>query len=481
MPSLKRQVEYYLKAHLGLLRPSAGSFEKLPVELVELIATFLDDDALFTFRTTCRYIARCTHFYFVRTHLAVLCTDLSTRSFNRLENLAADPDMVRHVETLVVKQQKQISTWTKPSERPKKRTRWRGPRIGNGLVWKRLESGLLDLDQEAVLAWHRMLRRLVKCRAFRVSTGVFRSTGEEPGYKPVRTPGNGLSGSEALAIILQLIPTCATTTTGNGISLSLWLVDFDPGLLPVDAWLTDPDRNRCALARSLFLSHIPASLPAVGSLILRGTPGLTTYRKEEVSSLRYLLSASPGLRKIEVSRVALDFISEAIASCNSDSEIRGALKLEEITFDGVSNLMEDKEQSFRQFLRDQQPFLKKLALSRVGLYNWPAFFETLDSEASSALQHLSVARCRQRLDVLSYNGITWRVPARISSIERNAPDNTTFTAETTSTESGKAYIAFSCSGPQAAALMRMLTGEMIVDPERQVEQTDFLRLLRLVG
>ncbi|KAL2797414.1 hypothetical protein BJX66DRAFT_335035 [Aspergillus keveii] len=58
------QLIHYLQDQLGLLTPSAGSFEKLPVELIEIIAQFLDHGALLAFRITCRYFARCTHLKF---------------------------------------------------------------------------------------------------------------------------------------------------------------------------------------------------------------------------------------------------------------------------------------------------------------------------------------------------------------------------------------------------------------------------------
>lgn len=123
--------------------------QKLPIELLQAIASYLPASDLCTFWLAYKSISNDTFFYVFRCKFfREVHSDLSLRSLKRTENIARDPKLAPHVHSLIVK-------FVDDSEN----------RLGEGLTWNRSISGHLEPDAD-VERWGAVLRGLVNCTSF---------------------------------------------------------------------------------------------------------------------------------------------------------------------------------------------------------------------------------------------------------------------------------------------------------------------------
>ncbi|KAL2825872.1 hypothetical protein BJY01DRAFT_256146 [Aspergillus pseudoustus] len=225
MAPISEQTTNESKSQLETAAPGAGSFENCPVEVIETIARFLDDEAIFAFRSTCRYVAKYTHSYFAQRYMHTIPTDFFTESLERLRQISMDPDFASSTKTLVVKPTDVNQPAVFPREEVIVSLR-RQPRLlpceqdilGEGFRWDHLENGFLDLDQQAVGTWCEMLIHFANMRSFCMSPDSSTSIHSSCGV-----PGE-LTTCDALVIILHYI----SKHNINVVSLDLSLSNFYP-------------------------------------------------------------------------------------------------------------------------------------------------------------------------------------------------------------------------------------------------------------
>ncbi|KAL3486932.1 hypothetical protein BJX62DRAFT_241511 [Aspergillus germanicus] len=293
-----------------------GSFEKLPVELMEIIAQSLNHGALLAFRITVTILpdAR-THLDFVRNHLNTISTDLSRTSLENIQKLVEGQEIARSIHTIIVKPQDMTSIWVKSGERAKAaKTRYTKPSLGKGFTWRRLESGFIDLDQRVVTAWQETLCRLPRCLSFSVnpkakSPSLNNSRGCE---RETYSADGRLIAADDLAIVLWFIS--EWSRLDKSVSLDVCLDDFylaspSPttaagrgtyGLPAQSATvfgtpLVHRFHDSTAEVPDRFLALLPRNLASIELLIIRD--------KGHGDVLQYLLSEAPQLRKLETGNV----------------------------------------------------------------------------------------------------------------------------------------------------------------------------------
>lgn len=156
-------------------QPSAFRIVDLPPELLDGIASCLCKDYLLGFRQSCKKIYQHTTVAFARCFFHIIQTDLSLKSLQRLEAIAADGRFAHHVHSLLVKGRHHNH-------------------IGRGIEWKRDMHGYL-LPQPAIDRVCDIVRSFPKCASFH-----FEICGEYCGnvLGPLDIP-------EALHIILTIV------------------------------------------------------------------------------------------------------------------------------------------------------------------------------------------------------------------------------------------------------------------------------------
>src|SRR4051812_19248801 len=79
---------------------SSCLFPTLAVELVELIASFLEGDTLLDLRLVCREIQKKTFHHFARRFFSSIKTDLSDDSLRRINSLSRNSELRSYVHGL---------------------------------------------------------------------------------------------------------------------------------------------------------------------------------------------------------------------------------------------------------------------------------------------------------------------------------------------------------------------------------------------
>ncbi|KAL3454107.1 hypothetical protein BJX65DRAFT_301896 [Aspergillus insuetus] len=209
--SKRQRVLHYLKAQLGLLTPAAGRFEKLPVELVEAIATNITDQrSLYSALPAA-----------MREYHSTFRTDFSTGSMRRLQKRIQDPEYAKGIKTLVV--------GVTPSAVEEYQKDSTYPLLGGYFEFHRDTNGEVILDQDSVTKWRDMIKLLPNCTSFQLS-------GELPVNVP--WPAGPLTPTDCSRIILHLIK-----------DLQVPVVSFDIGL----RWCADDSRAGPRLMPREFL------------------------------------------------------------------------------------------------------------------------------------------------------------------------------------------------------------------------------------
>ncbi|CAI7611303.1 unnamed protein product [Penicillium glandicola] len=142
------------------------------VELLADIAEFTEPSDLCAFRLTCRAIYQITLRHFAQTFLHTLKTDLSPKSFARIEE-AANNEVFR----LCVRK----------LEITRNRDGYWGPRCTDA-----------TLNEASIQAWRDVMKRLVNCRSFEVRNST---------YTTPHCGSDGITFDEATGLVLKAIAT----------------------------------------------------------------------------------------------------------------------------------------------------------------------------------------------------------------------------------------------------------------------------------
>lgn len=127
---------------------SLAYLPSLPVELVELIAGFLDADGLLALRCVCRELQRKTFHHFAQRFFSSIKTDLSGESLRRINSLSQNVALRPYVNGLAFMLQNGV---------------------GRGLVWDRHPWGPISapLEVEAIRSLRdNLVQNLTNCRSF---------------------------------------------------------------------------------------------------------------------------------------------------------------------------------------------------------------------------------------------------------------------------------------------------------------------------
>ncbi|KAJ0418113.1 hypothetical protein BJY00DRAFT_315327 [Aspergillus carlsbadensis] len=318
----------YAKTQYGRLAPSSGSFDNLPLELVEAIALFLDVATLCALRATCRFLTRCTHYYFMDRCLHTASIDFSKAALRRVRRLARHPESASMITTLVVT----------PGD-----CRLETAGFGAGLNWKRAGHGALDLNQPAVRDWVNALRCLVNCRAVRTSSRRvcrlnFQWTSERPTLKDY----------EALAIAMLFIKVAR---------IPVALLD----LHTVDIW----ERDHCyeTFPKQKHLDHV---FPVPSPRRRTRSPPWAQLQSLSLTNKLYidhgdrfaaLLASARALKSLKLAGVPASF------DFNVLSARANRFRLEHLELSCMHHLPANQLPAFLNALRTSRRTLKSLALS----------------------------------------------------------------------------------------------------------------------
>ncbi|KAJ5771585.1 hypothetical protein N7520_002114 [Penicillium odoratum] len=128
--------------------PKSCLFTSLAVELIELIAGFVDVDSLMKLRLVCRHLQRKTFNHFARRCFSSIKTDLSEESLSRINALSQNEALRPYVQGLAFMLQNGV---------------------GHGLVWDRHPWGPLSapMEVEAIKRLRdNLVNHLTNCRSF---------------------------------------------------------------------------------------------------------------------------------------------------------------------------------------------------------------------------------------------------------------------------------------------------------------------------
>ncbi|EKV06674.1 Cyclin-like F-box [Penicillium digitatum] len=127
---------------------SLAYLPSLPVELVELVAEFIDADGLIALRLVCRELQRKTFHHFAQRFLSSIKTDLSEDSLHRINALSQNVELRPYVNGLAFTLQNGV---------------------GRGLVWDRHPWGPISapLEVDAIRSLRdNLTQNLTNCRSF---------------------------------------------------------------------------------------------------------------------------------------------------------------------------------------------------------------------------------------------------------------------------------------------------------------------------
>lgn len=173
----------------------ATSLPKLPVEVVEAIASDLNPTDLFSLRLSCKELKRKTLHHFGHTYFTILQTDLSRKSLQKIQSISENEQLRHHVQTLLIK------NWADD--------------LGRGFYWHRVEgrdlSGCVDARlSPGVQMLRAILKGMTNCRSFH----IYSRGGMEEYYD-----SEYLLPSDAIGIVLAII-------ADTGMSIKSFFVDF---------------------------------------------------------------------------------------------------------------------------------------------------------------------------------------------------------------------------------------------------------------
>ncbi|KAL3494521.1 hypothetical protein BJX62DRAFT_234122 [Aspergillus germanicus] len=296
--------------------PSSESFDKLPLELMEIIILLIDMSTLCALRTTCRFLARCTHYYFVDKYIHTASIDFSKAALDRVKRLARRPESASMLTTLVVK----------PADR-----KFDSSGFGAGIDWKSLKDGALDMSQSAVREWVDALRCL---------------------------------DYEALAIAMLVIK----VTRIPAESLDLHTVDF----WDLDSnYKTFPQRNRVdQVFPAPSRDRRPRSAPWAHLQSLTLTNILHVDHGDRFASL---LASARALKSPKLAGIPDDFSFKVLSS------LANPFRLERLEISGMHRTPIQMP-AFLNALRKHRHTLKKLVVSDSTLHDdarWSHVFRTL--------------------------------------------------------------------------------------------------------
>ena len=150
----------------------------LAMEIIELISTFVEPADLRSLRLVCRELNNKTLHYFGLASFAIVQTDLSRKSLQRLQNISDFENLAVHVQCLHIKHTD-------------------NGKLGQGFDWRRHQGDLVanQLDGANLLR-DVLVKRLLKCRSFQIDS--------YDEYQP-RQETDSLIPSDAVGLVLSII------------------------------------------------------------------------------------------------------------------------------------------------------------------------------------------------------------------------------------------------------------------------------------
>ena len=159
-------------------RTMSSTFTTLAIEIIELIATFLEPADLRSLRLACQELNRKTLNTFGRANFATIQTDLSYKSLERIRSISESEHFAIYVRCLHVK--------ASPDGI-----------IGQGFDWPRHSSGCLTENLKGIALLRDLLsQRLLSCRSFHIHS--------YDEYEP-RQDTDRLVPSDAVGLILSIV------------------------------------------------------------------------------------------------------------------------------------------------------------------------------------------------------------------------------------------------------------------------------------
>ena len=169
------------------------TFPSLAVEMVELLASFLERTDLSSLRLVCQELYRKTLQHFSRKFLATVKTDLTPQSLQKLHDISRSDHLAHNVKLLHIVNN--------------------GCDLGRGFQWDRHASGRLNVPVAGVdLLQSILVRNLVNCRSFYVD-GFDEVEGEQS--TEFLLPG------DAIGIILAIV-------SETGLAIQSLTIDTGP-------------------------------------------------------------------------------------------------------------------------------------------------------------------------------------------------------------------------------------------------------------
>ncbi|KAL4966528.1 F-box protein [Aspergillus stella-maris] len=409
-PELTRE-DLFIKRQQELARTIFERFNAffrildLPVELLNMVCSFLDIKDQVSFRETSIVFAGATISSFGK-RFRVLQTDLSLESLHRLRGFSRHARFSRYVTTLVIRgceadkfDPRMIVENKAVSSLNDRGRNGLGEYIGQGNGWERDEQGLVELRQRKVRWLSEIIRNLVNCSSFRVCASPGSGRGQREGGENEKSDGpDPLSMGDAVTVLLRTIIEVGKPLKEFGIIGS----EFD---LPLPRNLDALDALAAAAAASMQgLSMVPLRMPQFSAL-WRGVRTLNV-------SLKIGESEVAGDMAIEMIRRASS-LTKLTVDCKlgKNAQFMDRLfttdlgcRLEEVKLQNAQNI---DYRLFQSFLSKHRATLRSLNLFKIH-FESREWVPTIGYLASGfpALRDISFAFLTQgilgRYDVLNF-------------------------------------------------------------------------------
>ncbi|KAJ0422024.1 hypothetical protein BJY00DRAFT_311427 [Aspergillus carlsbadensis] len=388
MHSLKRKIdagqEYVrdmtkrIKLRLSKQRRGAGRFDILPSEVIHIIATSLDREAMCALRATCRYLRNSTQYHWQHNYsVHTIRTDFSKHSLKRLQKLCKHRELVLKVETLLIQEPRRTV-------------------FGKGFSWKRGNYGgsseMLRYDQDAVREWQAVFSKLINCRSF-----IFHAAPE------AHRPTPNLTATDALVVLLYIL-------AGSDIPAESLFVKFDR-LYGAQRESSGVDPERLSAHEMLAIPGFQHACTSIHTLTITGA-----MRRGE-SIFASMLPYTRALQRLVV-RHCWDRESAPLSTALGDLAREPAPRFHLREFEYSRSLFDrthipgtDTTEHFTTFLASQNESLRKLVLGPLTVFRQsvdPVLVSLRDNNAS--------------LEDITIRDLQWwpnRMRLRFPGIERN--------------------------------------------------------------
>ncbi|KAJ5962506.1 hypothetical protein N7501_007447 [Penicillium viridicatum] len=384
---------------------SNSNFGRLPIELLQAIASRLQAEDLCSFRLSCKSIYENTMYIFRCTFFERIETNLSLKGLERVEAIANDSELAPHVRSLAVKY---VDT---PEDK-----------LGEGLTWNRHSSGYLLLDAD-IQKWAEALRGLVNCTSFHLI---------RQGWSDKDTCLDHFTSTDIITLILNGI-------IGAHIPVKEFLVDFIPDFR---GGANELDLRRLNVP-DLWKPEFIAVWANLQCLLLK----FTMEKIGIVDWIDPIVRHATDLRKLTIlfdNGWAACGLIERLSSLGTTSQ------LQELTLEGVTK-SKINGASLSKLLHNYRDSLCVLNIHWITLESsgWKSILRMLSEFPvlkSFSFDTLMEARCDMHFPVAS----------EIPTVD----EGTEFTFRPRKRRDGPINTGVSCRGPNAKAIIQRLADSM---------------------